>query len=98
MWRNACRSLIAPLAPASSNRTGIGRPRRKAEFPLGLMGGRSPLQPSVTRTANVPCRLLPLLSTAVQVTIVVPSGNVDPDGGVQVTFGAASAMSVAVTL
>ena len=42
---------------------------------------------SLTVTVNVPVDLLPLKSVDVQVTVVVPIGNVEPDGGVQVTAG-----------
>ena len=39
---------------------------------------------------------LPASSTAVQLTVVVPTGNTDPDGGVQVTVGAVSTSSLAL--
>jgi hypothetical protein len=38
-----------------------------------------------TVTLNDPDAVLPALSCAEQVTVVAPSGNVDPEGGVQVT-------------
>ena len=34
-------------------------------------------------------------SVAVHVTIVVPGGNIDPDGGVHTTVGAGGQLSVA---
>ena len=40
---------------------------------------------------------MPLASVAMQVTVVWPIGKSEPDGGVQVTIGAGSASSVAVT-
>ena len=42
---------------------------------------------SLTVTVKVPVEVLPPKSVDVQVTVVVPIGNVDPDGGVQVTAG-----------
>src|SRR3954452_12306355 len=39
----------------------------------------------VTTTLKVLVRVLPARSAAVQVTVVVPTGNRDPDAGVQVT-------------
>src|SRR5437763_472906 len=43
-----------------------------------------------TVTWNVQVAELPQLSLAVQVTIVVPIGNVLPEGGLQTTVGVAS--------
>ena len=40
--------------------------------------------------------VLPELSDAVQLTVVVPSGNVLPDGGEQLTVGLESTLSLAV--
>ena len=45
---------------------------------------------------NEPLELFPLASAAVQLTVVVPTGNTLPDGGVQPTVGLASKSSVAV--
>jgi hypothetical protein len=39
---------------------------------------------------------LPLASVAVQLTVVVPIGNVDPEAGAQATGGLGSSLSVAV--
>ena len=50
---------------------------------------------SSTVTVNEPLALLPEASVAVQVTIVVPSGKVEPDAGEQVTAGEGSTASVA---
>jgi hypothetical protein len=50
----------------------------------------------VTVTWNVHVALFPLASVAVQLTVVVPTGKVPPEGGALVTVGFASAMSVAV--
>lgn len=49
-----------------------------------------------TETVNVQVLRLVQLSVAVQVTVVVPRGNVLPDGGEQVTATLVSALSVAV--
>jgi hypothetical protein len=48
-----------------------------------------------TVTLNVQVVRLVQLSVAVQVTVVVPSGKVLPDGGKQVTATLVSALSVA---
>src|SRR3954451_18803229 len=48
-----------------------------------------------TVTVNVLVAVLPLASVDLQVTVVVPTGNVDPDGGVQVTGREPSTVSVA---
>jgi len=42
---------------------------------------------SLTVTLNEPSRPFPAASVAVQETSVVPSGNVDPEAGVQLRFG-----------
>jgi hypothetical protein len=52
---------------------------------------------STTVTWNVPAALvLPVLSLAVQLTVVVVTGKVLPEAGAQVTVGLGSTMSVAV--
>jgi hypothetical protein len=51
---------------------------------------------SPTTTSNESLELLPLASVALQLTVVVPSANVDPDGGVHVTTGTPSTASLAV--
>jgi len=38
-----------------------------------------------TVTGNVHVAVFPAVSVAVQVTVVVPVGNIDPDGGTQAT-------------
>jgi hypothetical protein len=53
---------------------------------------------STTVTVNEACAVLPRVSVAVQFTVVVPSGNVDPDAGVQLTGRGPSTRSVAVGL
>ena len=52
---------------------------------------------SLTMTSKVPLAVLPDESTAPHVTSVVPTGNVDPDGLLQVTFTVPSKSSFAVT-
>src|SRR5437660_1299952 len=85
----ATRFVIPALAPVSLKRTGTGRPTRKIELPLGRMGGRKKV-PSVgawycTQTAKLADAGLPDLSAAVQVTVVLPGGNVVPDAREQMT-------------
>ena len=54
---------------------------------------------STTVTLKVPAGLVfPGVSLAVQLTVVVPNGNVLPDDGLQLTFGLASTASVALGL
>ena len=50
---------------------------------------------SSTVTVNEPLALLPEASVAVQVTVAVPSGKVEPDAGEQTTAGEGSTVSVA---
>ena len=49
-----------------------------------------------TTTVNVRSALLPAASLPVQVTVVLPTGNVEPEAGVQATVGAGSSSSVTV--
>lgn len=51
---------------------------------------------STTVTLNVHCPVLPATSVAEQVRLVVPLGNVEPDGGVQMAASGASQLSVTV--
>jgi hypothetical protein len=51
-----------------------------------------------TVTSNWQLALLPQASVAVQVTVVVPTGNVLPEGGLQTTVGAGPQLSVAVVV
>lgn len=66
---------------------------------LGIVaraGCRMPLDEYCTVTSNACGALtLPLASSAVQLTWVVPIGNRDPDAGRQATVGFASTASVA---
>jgi hypothetical protein len=58
-----------------------------------ITGGLAAL---VTVTVNDVELLFPFASVAVQVTVVVPIGNVEPDGGTQLTGSVPSTTSVAV--
>jgi hypothetical protein len=51
---------------------------------------------AVTVTVNVPLAVLPALSAAVQVTVVVAIGNLKPDGLSHVTVTGPSTLSVAL--
>src|SRR5260370_15538104 len=51
---------------------------------------------STTVTVKLPVDVLPTLSVAEQVTVVVPSGKIEPEGGEQVTGSVPSTTSVAV--
>ena len=53
---------------------------------------------SLTVTVNEPAAELPESSVAVQVTVVVPSGKVLPEGGAQTTLGLGSTRSEAVAV
>jgi hypothetical protein len=53
---------------------------------------------SCTVTWNEADAVLPCASVAVQCTVVVPSGNVEPEPGVQLTTTDPSTVSVAVGL
>src|SRR5262245_60667488 len=53
---------------------------------------------SLTVTWNVAVAVFPAASLAVQLTVVVPSGNSEPDAGVQLTATGPSTLSVAVTV
>src|SRR5260370_31316633 len=52
--------------------------------PTGTVTGEiGPIEKSTTATWKVAVLVLPAGSVAVQVTVVTPAGNVDPDGGLQ---------------
>ena len=52
--------------------------------------------PLNTLTVKLQDAVLPEASVAVQVTVVVPTGNTDPDGGLHTTVGGGGQLSVAV--
>ena len=54
--------------------------------------------PSVTVTVNEPVEVLPVASDDVQVTVVTPTGNDEPEAGVQTTGRAPSTASSAEAL
>src|SRR5262249_14957280 len=74
----------APLGPVASF----------VMFAGTVSTGAAPLL--VIVTVNVAVRVLPRVSEAVQVTVVVPVGNVEPDAGVHVTVRGPSTRSLAV--
>ncbi len=52
--------------------------------PTGTVTGEiGPIEKSTTATWKLPVLVLPAGSVAVQVIVVAPAGNVDPDGGLQ---------------
>ena len=53
---------------------------------------------SLTVTGNMHVAVLPLVSLAVQVTVVVPFWKVEPDGGEQDGVRGPSQLSLAVTV
>ena len=53
---------------------------------------------SFTVTVNAQVALFPAVSMTEQVTVVVPTGNEEPDGGLQVGVSAPSQLSVAVAV
>src|SRR5215510_10762715 len=77
--RRAARFLIPALAPCSLNFTGIVLPRLNSELSSGLMGCRKnvPLLGAWywTQTTNGAVVVLPCLSDALHVTVVLPGGN-----------------------
>src|SRR6185436_10853494 len=95
----ATRFVIPALAPTSLNFTGTGRPILKMELPSGRMGLRKKVPSDGasywTQTVRAVALVLPLASDAVQLTVVRPGTNFEPDAGVQATFGLLSAASVA---
>ena len=58
----------------------------------------SPVDSSVTVTVNTAVPIFPAASVAVQVTFVVPTGKLDPEGGEQVGPEVTPILSNAVTL
>src|SRR5262245_17851735 len=84
-------------------RSGIGRrfersARRAILARPGSGGGQRWRVLSATVTGNWQVDWFPQASVAVQVTIVVPMGNLLPERGTHVTWGAGSLSSVAVTV
>ena len=62
-----------------------------------MLVGQEIEQLCVTVTVKEQLPELPAVSLAEQLTVVVPSEKLEPDGGVQVTVRAPSQMSLAVT-
>ena len=76
---------MAPLASAADSTT--------ADVGTTSVG----VDVSMTVTSKDAVAEFPAESVAVHVTLVVPSGNVEPDGGAQLSSGAESTASVALT-
>jgi hypothetical protein len=55
-----------------------------------------PIEKSTTAIWKLPVPVFPAASVAVQVTVVTPAGNVEPDGGLQLTVRAEVALSGSV--
>jgi hypothetical protein len=75
------KSTVAPVAPVASTVRFAGTPLKAA---VGV----------TTVTVNDAAVEFPLESPAKQLTVVAPSGNVEPDAGEQVICGAVSTVSV----
>src|SRR5262245_16605937 len=99
-YRRATRSVTPALAPVRANFTGTVRPSLKLKLSSVLMGGRTQAVPAgvenVTVTWNVALAGFPAASAALQVTVVVPGWNSDPEAGVQLTSTGPSTASTAV--
>jgi hypothetical protein len=95
-YRRATRSRTPALAPVSWNFTGTVLPSLKTELPSRFTGCRTFDHAAVTRTVNDPVPVLPAWSSAVHVTVVLPSGNTLPDALSQVATTVPSTTSVAV--
>ena len=77
----AANSTTAPAAEAASTMTSAG-----------TVTAGAPASPTVTTNAAVPA--LPAVSVALQLTVVVPIPNVDPEAGAHVAVGDPSTASV----
>jgi len=51
---------------------------------------------NLTQTSNVTFAVFPFVSEAVQVTVVFPGANIDPDNGKQLTGRGPSTASIAI--
>src|SRR5688500_18341802 len=91
----AARSVMLADAPVSWNFTGTVLPCLKIELPSLLIGWRKNDHETVTVTVNVLLSLLPAASVAVQVTVVVPTANVEPEECVHVGVIEPSTISLA---
>src|ERR1041385_2258137 len=91
----AARFVMPAEAPVSWNFTGIVLPCLKIELPSLLIGCRKPDQAAATVMVNVFELELPAASCAVQVTVGVPSANVEPEAGVHLAATAPSMASAA---
>src|SRR3954447_5217854 len=82
----SAKATIVPFWPAAGVVTGAG-------MPLSTGGAVS-----TTSTVNVDDEWFPLASWALHVTLVVPSANTEPDGGVHTRLGLGSTASVAANV
>src|SRR5216684_3804898 len=65
--------------------------------PTGTVTGEiGPIEKSTTATWKLPVLVLPAGSLAVQVTVVTPAGNVDPEAGLQLMVKVAVSLSGSV--
>jgi hypothetical protein len=87
------------MSPTRLNFTGIELPAL-ATFKIGWLstGLKKPLKSKLMVTLKVPEVVLLVLSVAVQVTLVLPTGKLLPEAGVQLTGCAPSTRSVAVAV
>jgi hypothetical protein len=60
-----------------------------------MLAGQVIVQGFCTVTLKVHCLVLPLPSVAVQVTVVIPTGKQNPDGGLHITVGGGAQLSLA---
>src|SRR5215207_1484908 len=93
--RFATAVVIPAAAPASWNFTATVLPSLKIDEPSALIGCRIPLHGTTTLTTKLDVATLPAASVAVHVTVVLPSANVLPEGGVHVTTTLPSTASTA---
>ena len=69
-------------------------------FSIGRLatGGKKPAKLYCTVTVKLHVAVCPLPSSAVALTVVVPTGNTEPDAGVLFTVTVDEQLSVAVTV
>ena len=79
----AAAFVIPAHAPVSWNFTGTVLPSVNTELPFALIGGWIANGWHCTSIRNDRVALLPAGLVAVQFTVVVPGGNVEPDAGEQ---------------
>ena len=97
--------VVHPVHQVGGGLERVGQARRAGALQPELAGGGHQCNPpntgcagSSTVTVKVAVLVTPKASTATQVTVLVPSGKVLPEGGVQVTGTLGWQRLVAVTL